>query len=42
LSSELSLIFIYVCTKFNLNHFCTFHDMARTSNHYEKLMVMGR
>jgi len=29
LSSALSLINIYVCTKFNFNPFCTFQDMAR-------------
>ena len=36
LSSALPLIYIYVCTKFNLNPFCTFQDMGRTSNYYEK------
>jgi len=41
LSTVLPLINIYVCTKFNFNPFRTFQDMARTSNHYEN-MVMGR
>ena len=36
MSSALPLIDIYVCTKFNFNPFCTFQDMARTSNTYEK------
>jgi len=36
MSSALPLIFIYICTKFNLNPFCTFQDMARTSNHINK------
>ena len=38
LSSVLPLIYIYVCSKFNFNPFCTFQDMARTSNHYENIM----
>ena len=42
LSSALPLIFTNVCTKFNLNPFCTFQDMARTSNYYEKYMVKGK
>jgi len=36
LSSALPLIYIYVCTKFNFNPFCTFQDMAQTEIHYEK------
>jgi len=31
MSSALPLISNYVCTKFNLNPFCTFKDMARTT-----------
>ena len=31
----LSPIYIYECTKFNFNPFCTFQDMARTDIHYE-------
>jgi len=26
---------IYACTKFNVNPFCTFKDMARTKKYYE-------
>ena len=37
LSSALPLINIYVCTKFNFNPFCTFQDVTRTSNYYEKI-----
>jgi len=36
LSSALPLIYIYVCTKFHFNPFCTFQDMAWTGNTYEK------
>ena len=36
LSSVLPIINIDVCTEFNFNLFCTFQDMARTGNHYEK------
>jgi len=35
MSSALPLINIYVCTKFNFNPFCTFHDMAQAGIHYE-------
>ena len=41
LSSALPLINIYVCTKFNFNPFCTFQDMARTSNHYKTKWLSG-
>jgi len=41
LSSVLPFINIYVCTKTNFNPFRSFQDMARISNHYEK-MVNGR
>ena len=41
MSYALPLIYIYVCTKFNFNPFCTFQDMAKTGIHYEK-MVEGR
>jgi len=36
LSSVITFINIYVCTKFNFIPFSTFQDMARISNHYEK------
>ena len=36
LSSVLPLININVYIKFYFNPFCTFQDMARISNHYEK------
>jgi len=36
LSSVLSLINIYVCTKFNFNPFCAFQGMAQIGIHYEK------
>ena len=36
LSSEHSLINIYVCTKFDFNPLCTFQDMARTGIHNDK------
>jgi len=41
LCTALPLIYIYLCTKFNLNPFSTFQDMAQTGIYYEKL-VMGR
>ena len=41
LSSAFPLIFIYVCTKFNLNPFCTFQDVARTSKHYKTKWLRG-
>jgi len=34
--SALYLLNIYVCTMFNFNPICTFLDMTKTSNHYEK------
>jgi len=37
MSSILPLINIYVCNKFNVNPFSSFQDMARKSNHYEKI-----
>jgi len=33
---------IYLQTKFHLNAFCIFQDMARTGIHYEKYKVKGR
>ena len=36
LSTALPFIYIYVCTKFHFNPFCTFQDMAWTGNTYEK------
>jgi len=42
LSTVIPLIKVYVCTKFNFNPFCTFQDMLRTINHYEKKTVKGR
>jgi len=41
LSSVLPVIYIYVCTKFHFNPFSTLQDMARISNHYEKINVYG-
>ena len=34
----LPLTDIYLLTKFHFNPFCTFQDMARTGNNYEKLL----
>jgi len=31
---SLSLTDIYLQTKFDINHFCTFNDMAQTDTHY--------
>jgi len=36
MSSALLVNKIYVFTKFKFNPSCTFQDMARTTNHYEK------
>jgi len=41
LSSTLPLINIYVCTKFNVNPYCAFQGMSRTTDPYEK-KVKGR
>ena len=39
--SALPLINIYVCTKFNINPFCTFQDMDHTGMHYGKKWLRG-
>ena len=40
-SSALPLIYIYICTKFNFNPFCTFKDMAQTGIHFDKKQLWG-
>jgi len=40
-SSALPLIYIYLCTKYIFNPFCTFKDVAQTGIHYKTQWLSG-